>query len=354
MTIPDAAPPPSRGKEVLVEFPQDELIAKWEEFFEEMGYLSKIIAVADRYPESRSLEASFLDLNRFDTDMAIYLLRHPLNVLMAGEEAIRECDEVQTPDGDVPVPGHAEDRGPRIAGRPAGRRGAAAADRLRGRRLDRPYHTRAARDPERRAPKRPARTTGTALDPLRHLHGRELGRDGTRRVRGDRGDGGGRPSDPGHRIEPGYLPVDHRIDRALNLRDARGEGSPRPPAVRRGREAHARRAADSRGHPFDPGRRSGDGQERALVVHDPTLSPRNLRHGEGRLGGGRYRVPRPCRVRRRPLDARSGSPGPRRSRARRNRRDRENESARPVGDPRSHGAAADQCRKDGDNGRPTT
>src|SRR5436309_1079992 len=89
MTIPDAAPPPSRGKEVLVEFPQDELIAKWEEFFEEMGYLSKIIAVADRYPESRSLEASFLDLNRFDTDMAIYLLRHPLNVLMAGEEAIR-------------------------------------------------------------------------------------------------------------------------------------------------------------------------------------------------------------------------------------------------------------------------
>src|SRR2546422_2884203 len=84
MTIPDAAPFASRGKEVLVEFPQDELIAKWEEFFEEMGYLSKIIAVADRYPESRSLEASFLDLNRFDTDMALYLLRHPLNVLMAG------------------------------------------------------------------------------------------------------------------------------------------------------------------------------------------------------------------------------------------------------------------------------
>ena len=54
MTMPDAAPLPSRGKEVLVEFPQDELIAKWEEFFEEMGYLSKIIAVADRYPESRA------------------------------------------------------------------------------------------------------------------------------------------------------------------------------------------------------------------------------------------------------------------------------------------------------------
>jgi replicative DNA helicase Mcm len=89
MTIPDAAPPPTRGRDVLVEFPQDELIAKWEEFFEEMGYLSKIISVADRYPEERSLAVAFDELNRFDTDMAIYLLRHPLNVLNAGEEAIR-------------------------------------------------------------------------------------------------------------------------------------------------------------------------------------------------------------------------------------------------------------------------
>ena len=74
---------------MLVEFPQDELIAKWEEFFEEFGYLSKIISIADRYPEDRSLSVAFDELNRFDTDMAIYLLRHPLNVLMAGEEAIR-------------------------------------------------------------------------------------------------------------------------------------------------------------------------------------------------------------------------------------------------------------------------
>ena len=89
MTLPDPAPPPSRGRDVLVEFPQEELIAKWEEFFEETGYLSKIIAIADRFPEERSLSIAFEELNRFDTDMAIYLLRHPLNVLAAGEEAIR-------------------------------------------------------------------------------------------------------------------------------------------------------------------------------------------------------------------------------------------------------------------------
>ncbi len=89
MSAPGVARPSSRGRDVLVEFPQDELIAKWEEFFEEMGYLSKIIAVADRYPEQRSLVVAFDELNRFDTDMAIFLLRHPLNVLAAGEEAIR-------------------------------------------------------------------------------------------------------------------------------------------------------------------------------------------------------------------------------------------------------------------------
>src|SRR5438445_3850390 len=80
-----------RGEEgrVLVEFPQNELIAKWEEFLEETGYLSKIIAIADRYPEERSLSVAFDELNRLDTVMAIFLFRHPLNALMAGEEAIR-------------------------------------------------------------------------------------------------------------------------------------------------------------------------------------------------------------------------------------------------------------------------
>src|SRR5438552_11254745 len=97
MSLPDTAPPPGREKEVLVEFPQDELIAKWEEFFEEFGYLSKIIAIADRFPEDRSLSVVFDELNRFDTDMAIYLLRHPLNVLMAGAEAIRRL----APPGDA-------------------------------------------------------------------------------------------------------------------------------------------------------------------------------------------------------------------------------------------------------------
>ena len=102
MSTPEVSARPGRGRDVLVEFPQDELIAKWEEFFEEAGYLSKIIAIADRYPEDRSLSVAFDELNRFDTDMAIYLLRHPLNVLTAGEEAIRRL----APPGDEGVQIH--------------------------------------------------------------------------------------------------------------------------------------------------------------------------------------------------------------------------------------------------------
>ncbi len=81
---------PGKGRQhTLAEYSQEELIAKWEEFFAEMGYESEIIGLADRYPEARTLRVRFEDMNRFDTDMSIYLLRHPLNVLAAGEEAIR-------------------------------------------------------------------------------------------------------------------------------------------------------------------------------------------------------------------------------------------------------------------------
>src|SRR6266496_3243604 len=90
MSAAGAAPPPSRGSGVLVEFPQDELIAKWEEFFEEMGHLSKIISVADRYPEERSLAVAFDEMNRFDTDMAIYLGQY-----IAVEGLVRKSTEVR-------------------------------------------------------------------------------------------------------------------------------------------------------------------------------------------------------------------------------------------------------------------
>src|SRR3989441_5789414 len=89
--LPDG-PAPGRDKgrsQTLAEHTLEELIARLEEFFSEMGLESEIIGLADRYPDERSLKVRFEDLNRFDTDMSIHLLRQPLNVITAGEEAIR-------------------------------------------------------------------------------------------------------------------------------------------------------------------------------------------------------------------------------------------------------------------------
>src|SRR2546427_4883173 len=85
-----STPGRAKGKNgMLAEYSLEELIARWEEFFSEIGLEPEIIGLADRYPEGRSLKVRFEDLNRFDTDMSIHLLRQPLNVLTAGEEAIR-------------------------------------------------------------------------------------------------------------------------------------------------------------------------------------------------------------------------------------------------------------------------
>src|SRR5438093_11546565 len=89
--LPDG-PAPGRDKgrsQTLAEYTLEELIARWEEFFSEMGLESEIIGLADRYPDERSLKVRFEDLNRFDTDMSIYLRRQPRNVMTAGEAAIR-------------------------------------------------------------------------------------------------------------------------------------------------------------------------------------------------------------------------------------------------------------------------
>jgi replicative DNA helicase Mcm len=73
----------------MVDYSQEELLAKWEEFFEEQEYHSRILSLADEYPETRSLEVRFEDLDRYDTDFGMYLLRRPQTALVAGEEAIK-------------------------------------------------------------------------------------------------------------------------------------------------------------------------------------------------------------------------------------------------------------------------
>ncbi len=66
----------------------EELVLRWEEFFDEGDFGGRITALADAYPEERSLYIDYPDVERFDTDLAIHLLRHPQAAIYSAEQAI--------------------------------------------------------------------------------------------------------------------------------------------------------------------------------------------------------------------------------------------------------------------------
>ncbi len=67
-----------------------ELQSHWASVLEEAGRRPAILALSDRYPEERSLEVPFSDIDRADTSLADLLLERPEEVLDAGQRAMRE------------------------------------------------------------------------------------------------------------------------------------------------------------------------------------------------------------------------------------------------------------------------
>lgn len=65
------------------------VISKWEAFFQGTEYMQKVREVADLYPEVRSVNVQYDDLDRFDADLAASLLEHPDLYLLAGKQAIK-------------------------------------------------------------------------------------------------------------------------------------------------------------------------------------------------------------------------------------------------------------------------
>lgn len=72
----------------MLSFSAEELVLRWEEFFDEGDFGARIVGIADAYPEERSLYVDYSDIERFDTDLAIHLLRHPQNAIYAAEQAV--------------------------------------------------------------------------------------------------------------------------------------------------------------------------------------------------------------------------------------------------------------------------
>ena len=72
------------------DYSDEDLIARWEEFFEVSGYRVKVTEVADHYPEQRSVFLTYSELDLFDPDVANYLLERPVKSLYFGKQAMRK------------------------------------------------------------------------------------------------------------------------------------------------------------------------------------------------------------------------------------------------------------------------
>jgi len=77
------------------------MVSRWEAFFQGTDYMQKIREVSDLYPEERSINVVYADLDHFDADLAIYLLEHPDLALLAGKQAIRNLMHAEMRRADI-------------------------------------------------------------------------------------------------------------------------------------------------------------------------------------------------------------------------------------------------------------
>lgn len=67
-----------------------DIVALWHEFFSEKGRRNELTTIADLYPDVRSYNVEFSQVERFNPDLVQYLLSDPSESIEAAEEAIQE------------------------------------------------------------------------------------------------------------------------------------------------------------------------------------------------------------------------------------------------------------------------
>ena len=72
-----------------IQYNEESLTSRWENFFSDTGLRSQAIILSDRYPEERSLTVPFSIIDRFDADFANYLLEDPAKSLAAAEKTLK-------------------------------------------------------------------------------------------------------------------------------------------------------------------------------------------------------------------------------------------------------------------------
>lgn len=82
-------------------YTKPQLITLWEELFRKRTIKRDIVEVADAWPDLRSFTLTFKQIQRFDADLAIYLLEHPKVAIDTAEKAMMNIIP-----GDRKVPAH--------------------------------------------------------------------------------------------------------------------------------------------------------------------------------------------------------------------------------------------------------
>jgi replicative DNA helicase Mcm len=71
------------------EYTPEDLVAIWEEFLGSQERRHQVSAIADLYPDVRSIHVDFSDVEKFDPDLANYTLVNPTLSIRSAEESIR-------------------------------------------------------------------------------------------------------------------------------------------------------------------------------------------------------------------------------------------------------------------------
>ena len=78
-----------RGRHTPKEYTPEDLVAIWEEFLGGQERRHQVTAIADLYPDVRSLYIDFSGIEKFDPDLANYTLANPGLALKSAEDAVK-------------------------------------------------------------------------------------------------------------------------------------------------------------------------------------------------------------------------------------------------------------------------
>jgi replicative DNA helicase Mcm len=88
------------GRHIPKELSDEDISAKWEELFTDSEYRIRISEIADLYPEKRSLEISYPEIEDYDFELAEYFLNRSFKAIYLAERVI---EKLTPPESKVPI-----------------------------------------------------------------------------------------------------------------------------------------------------------------------------------------------------------------------------------------------------------